>query len=178
MAMGTLWRYRIAWRRTARLVNPAGGVVMSGRRSDRILLWLDLLALVSLVAIVFILGARFGTREGPPTHMPNPAPIRSALPVRASRMLMLASWYGREHAGRITASGEVFDPSLLTCAHKTLPFNTLLRLQVAGHTAIVRVNDRGPFVKDRDLDISMAAAEQLGMIDAGLAVLSVEEVRP
>lgn len=83
----------------------------------------------------------------------------------------IASWYGREFHGRRTASGEIYDMHALTAAHRTLPFGTLLEVYNLdnGRSVQVRVNDRGPFVKGRILDLSRAAAEELGMVTAGLA---------
>jgi rare lipoprotein A len=87
---------------------------------------------------------------------------------------MTTSWYGPEYGGRPMANGEIYDPEMFVCAHRTLPFGTRLRLSVDHHSVIVRVADRGPFIKGRDLDISEAAAERLGMIKAGVAILQVE----
>jgi rare lipoprotein A len=89
---------------------------------------------------------------------------------------MVASWYGAPYHGRLTASGERYDQEAMTAAHNFLPFGALLECEVAGKTAIVRVTDRGPFIAGRDLDLSRAAARQLGMIDAGVAVLNVRRV--
>jgi rare lipoprotein A len=77
----------------------------------------------------------------------------------------LASWYGRELAGRPTASGEPFDPEALTAAHRTLPFGTCLRVQLrsTGREVEVRINDRGPFTPGRVLDLSARAARELGL---------------
>jgi rare lipoprotein A (peptidoglycan hydrolase) len=84
--------------------------------------------------------------------------------VRTGQMLSgYASWYGNEFHGRPTASGEIFDQYAFTCAHKTLPFGTWLRVSFKGRTVIVKVNDRGPFVKGRMLDLSRGAAEQIGL---------------
>lgn len=93
---------------------------------------------------------------------------------------MTTSWYGAKFAGRQTANGEIFDPNLMTAAHKTLPFGTELELTNpdTGKTVIVRVNDRGPFIKGRHLDVSRAAAEVLGFKDDGVAKLRVKEVKP
>jgi len=87
----------------------------------------------------------------------------------------IASWYGREFEGRPTASGEIFDSSLLTAAHPSLPFGTRLVVtnQHNNKSVTVRVNDRGPFVPARIIDISRAAAEQLDMIVTGTAPVSV-----
>jgi rare lipoprotein A len=76
----------------------------------------------------------------------------------------LASWYGPYFNGRMTANGEIFNQHDLTAAHKSLPFNTRLKVTNLnnGRSVIVRINDRGPYVGDRMLDLSMAAAEELG----------------
>jgi len=81
-----------------------------------------------------------------------------------------ASWYGTQHQGRRTASGEVFDMNQLTAAHRTLPFGTRLLVtnRDTSRSAEVRVNDRGPFVDGRILDVSYAAARQLGAVGAGI----------
>jgi rare lipoprotein A len=80
-----------------------------------------------------------------------------------------ASYYGAELAGRPTASGEPFDPSELTAAHRTLPFGSKLRVTNLrnGRTVVVRVNDRGPFARRRIIDLSYAAAQRLGMVQTG-----------
>jgi rare lipoprotein A (peptidoglycan hydrolase) len=90
----------------------------------------------------------------------------------------LASWYGAEFAGRPTASGEIFDPSQMTAAHLTLPFGTILTVtNLSNNTQVqVKVNDRGPFVKSRIIDVSRAAAETLGIVDSGTAEVRIEVV--
>ena len=81
-----------------------------------------------------------------------------------------ASWYGAQHQGRRTASGEVFDMNQLTAAHRTLPFGTRLLVtnRDTSQSTEVRVNDRGPFVDGRILDVSYGAARQLGAVGAGI----------
>jgi rare lipoprotein A len=83
----------------------------------------------------------------------------------------LASWYGEPHHGRRTANGEVFDMHTLTAAHKTLPFGTRVRVEnpATGQAVMVRINDRGPFKPGRVIDLSRAAAERIGLIQAGVA---------
>jgi rare lipoprotein A len=81
----------------------------------------------------------------------------------------VASWYGRELRGRPTASGEPFRPTRLTAAHKTLPFGTVLKVRHGDEHVRVVVNDRGPYVAGRVLDLSQAAARRLGILDAGVA---------
>jgi rare lipoprotein A len=71
------------------------------------------------------------------------------------------SFYGRESGPR-TASGERFDPAANTAAHRTLPFGTMVRVTYQGRSVVVRINDRGPFVKGRDIDLSEGAARRIG----------------
>jgi rare lipoprotein A len=87
-----------------------------------------------------------------------------------------ASYYGREAHGQPTASGEKFNMNALTAAHKTLPFDTRVRVTNLSNdkSVTVRINDRGPFVAGRVIDLSYAAAKKIGMLDAG--VVSVELV--
>ena len=90
----------------------------------------------------------------------------------------IASWYGKEFNGRPTASGEIFDDSQFTAAHPILPFGTMLKItnQHNNKTVTVRVNDRGPFVAERIIDLSRAAAEQLDLIRTGTAPVRVESL--
>ncbi len=76
---------------------------------------------------------------------------------------VVSSWYGPGFAGNLTASGEVFNPQEYTAAHPYLPFGTLLQVSYAGNTVTVRVNDRGPYVHGRGLDLSQGAAQALGL---------------
>ncbi|MDR2028580.1 MAG: septal ring lytic transglycosylase RlpA family protein [Treponema sp.] len=96
----------------------------------------------------------------------------------AFRQEGIASWYGAEFEGRPTASGELFDPSQFTAAHPSLPFGTVLRITNKHNDkqVTVRVNDRGPFVSARIIDLSRAAAEVLDMISTGTAPVLVEKV--
>jgi rare lipoprotein A len=77
----------------------------------------------------------------------------------------VATWYGHEHDGKRTASGEMFNPDGLTAAHRSLPFGTCLRVSnpKTGRSVSVRVNDRGPFTKGVSLDLSHGAARAIGM---------------
>src|SRR5690349_17909730 len=80
-----------------------------------------------------------------------------------------ASWYGAQFQGRPTACGERFDKEQMTAAHRTLPFGTLVRVtnKSTGESAVLRVNDRGPFTKNRVLDCSERAARELGFWSQG-----------
>jgi rare lipoprotein A len=94
------------------------------------------------------------------------------------RGMMKASWYGPRFHGRLTASGEPYDQMAYTAAHKSLKFGTLLRVTntKTNKSLIVRINDRGPYIPGRQLDLSMAAAEELGVINSGVKKLKVEEI--
>jgi len=87
----------------------------------------------------------------------------------------IASSYGREFHGRTTSNGELFDMHAMTAAHKTLPMGVYVRVQLkrSGKEVVVRINDRGPFVGDRIIDLSESAAKQLGMLQEGLAPVKV-----
>lgn len=91
----------------------------------------------------------------------------------------IASWYGQVWEGRLTASGEVFRQSAMTACHASLPFGTLVRvINLRNHrSVVVRINDRGLQGTGRVIDLSSAAAEQIGMLDAGLAPVRLEIVR-
>ena len=89
---------------------------------------------------------------------------------------MVATYYSKRFQGRKTASGERYNRDALTCAHKTLPFQTLLKITNPQNnkSVIVRVNDRGPFNRGRDIDLSYAAAKEIGMLAAGVLPVQVE----
>jgi rare lipoprotein A len=94
----------------------------------------------------------------------------------------VASWYGRELAGRRTASGEIFDPQGMTAAHRTLPMSTWVEVTNLdnGRSVVLRVNDRGPFsdTHERIIDVSYAAARALGIVVLGTARVEVKAVPP
>ena len=95
----------------------------------------------------------------------------------SKKTTMVASWYdcakpGECSRSKITASGQKFNPNALTAAHKTLPFGTKIRVTHKGKSVIVRINDRGPFIKGRHLDLSRAAARQIGC--GGICKVTVE----
>lgn len=90
----------------------------------------------------------------------------------------VASFYGGRFHGRRTASGARYDQHALTCAHPSAPFGTRLRVTdlESGRSVVVTVNDRGPFARGRVVDLSLAAAQVLGMVERGLARVRVERV--
>ena len=117
-----------------------------------------------------------------PASMSAPLLTPGADPLRAPEAqaaAVEASYYGKGFAGRPTANGETFDPGQLTAAHRTLPFGTIVKVTdaVTGKSVDVRINDRGPFHGNREIDLSEAAAREIGMIGAGTAKVILETVR-
>jgi rare lipoprotein A len=92
----------------------------------------------------------------------------------------LASWYGGKFQGRQTASGEIFDTNQFTAAHKTLPFGTMVKVTnlETGESTVVRINDRGPFVPGRIIDLSRAAAAAIGLAGKGVARVRIQVISP
>jgi rare lipoprotein A len=103
---------------------------------------------------------------------PPPKPVTSVPPPQPTLVVITgrASWYGEAHHGLLTASGERYDMNALTCAHRSLPFGTRLRVVNLDNDRVVevRVNDRGPMVAGRILDLSYAAARTLGAVGTGV----------
>ena len=120
---------------------------------------------VAALMIVAIVGA---------CHHPAPPPTTTTATHGATTHGM-ASWYGEP---QMTASGERFDKHAMTAAHRSLPFNTRVRVTNTknGRSVVVRINDRGPHSAGRIIDLSEAAAKQLDMIDAGVAPVTLEVV--
>ena len=91
---------------------------------------------------------------------------------------MVASWYGPNFHGKFTANGEVYDQMALTAAHKTMKLGTILRVTnpVNNKSVLVRINDRGPYIKGRNLDLSKGAAIALGVLQKGVVQVKIEEL--
>jgi len=94
------------------------------------------------------------------------------------RGTMKASWYGPKFHGKMTANGEIYDQMALTAAHKSLRFGTLLKVTNPknGRSVVIRINDRGPYIEGRDIDLSKGAAIELGILRKGVARLKIQEV--
>jgi len=103
-------------------------------------------------------------------------PIQSAL---GYREIGEASWYGKKFHGRKTSSGEIYDMYKMTAAHKTLPLPTYVQVRRidTGETVVVRVNDRGPFLKGRIIDLSYVAARKIGLVQLGKAEVEVTSIK-
>jgi rare lipoprotein A len=112
-------------------------------------------------------------RKTPPTQKPYTINGKTYYPINSNigyRETGNASWYGKKFHGRKTANGETYDMYAMTAAHKTLPMNTVLLVRnlANGRETVVRVNDRGPFVRSRIIDLSYQAASEIGMIQGGV----------
>jgi rare lipoprotein A len=111
---------------------------------------------------------------------PAPAPANPEKPAARAHhhwyQFGVASWYGRFFQGKKTASGQPYDENAMTCAHRSLPLGSVLRVtNLRNHkSVVVRVNDRGPMPEDRVIDLSYAAANTLGFSDRGIAPVKVE----
>jgi rare lipoprotein A len=117
---------------------------------------------------------RDGASSGTLQSVPAPVPGNLGRPV--STEVGLASWYGPPYAGRKGADGTVYDQNAMTAAHLTLPMGTMVRVTnlTNNESAIVRITDRGPFVRGRIIDLSLAAAKATGVYRAGVAKVKVE----
>ena len=91
----------------------------------------------------------------------------------------IASWYGPGFDGNYTANGEIYDMNGISAAHKTLPFGTVVRVVElsTGRSVVVRINDRGPFVEGRIIDLSKGAAEELGIVNKGITEVGLRILR-
>ena len=98
---------------------------------------------------------------------------------QANEMTGMCSYYARMHNGHVTAGGEKFDSNAMTAAHRQLPMGTKLKVTnlANGKSVVVKVNDRGPFVKGRSLSVTRRAAEELGFIKQGVAKVKFEQVQ-
>lgn len=113
----------------------------------------------------------------PPTGQPSSVPSAVVPESPSFTQEGLATWYGKAHHGRKTASGERFDMHAMTAAHRSLPFGSVVRVTNLGNgsTVKVRINDRGPFVRDRIIDLSAAAAAALGIKGEGVVEIRIEK---
>jgi rare lipoprotein A len=112
------------------------------------------------------------------TQAPAPTALPEAAPSAPQDTILgrgSASYYAAKFHGRRTASGETFNNRAMTAAHRTLPFGTMVRVTnpATGRSVVVRINDRGPFTKGRMIDVSRAAAEELGLIARGHATVEL-----
>lgn len=146
-------------------------------------------AAVLLLAVALGACTRVGAEEAPPPAAPSgPVPPPVAGPGVSAEDLPsdlegwtqqgVASWYGEPFHGRTTASGERYDMYAATAAHRVLPFGARVRIHNLdnGRQTVLRINDRGPFVDGRIIDVSLAGARELGLVGPGTARVIVEVV--
>ena len=122
--------------------------------------------------VLFVQGCTLAGGELPPSTSP-------AGSASGWTQVGMASWYGEPFHGRQTASGEVYDMEARTGAHPSLPFGTRIRIENLdnGRTATLTINDRGPFVKERIVDVSRRVARELGMLGPGTARVRITVIR-
>lgn len=127
---------------------------------------------LGLFLLALVLASGCATRVTPVALPPRPAAYRPApQPHKPAANVVKASWYGTEFAGRPTTSGERFDPNRMTAASKSLPLGSVVKVENPrnGQSVTVRINDCGPFVHGRSLDLSKRAAQKIGITHAGIA---------
>lgn len=128
-----------------------------------------------LIIISFLIAGHL--TAGEPNRSPTVVAANNPRPPASESGI--ASYYADKHHGQLTANGETFDMNALTAAHKTLPFGTKLKVTSLANnrSVMVRVNDRGPFVKGRIIDLSLGAAKELQMVQSGLAEVKLEIIK-
>ncbi|MFM8365827.1 MAG: septal ring lytic transglycosylase RlpA family protein [Verrucomicrobiota bacterium] len=136
----------------------------------------NLLRLTGIAALLALVGCQSVKESltripGKETHVYVNAPIPAETGI--------ASWYGGKWIGRLTANGETYRQGDITAAHKRLPFHTPVRVTdlKTGKSLIVRINNRGPFIRGRIIDLSVDAAKNLGTYDRGLAKVQIQALR-
>ncbi len=128
-------------------------------------------------------------RTGPPPPEPAEKPAEEAerqentpasISTNGAYQVGLSSYYAHKFHGRPTASGEIFDMNGLTAAHRELPLGTIVKVTHLdnGRSVVVKVNDRGPFIEGRILDLSLGAAREIEMVEAGVARVKIEILKP
>jgi rare lipoprotein A (peptidoglycan hydrolase) len=132
----------------------------------------------------YLAGGSSGTRSTPANHSttaarPSTTFDRSSLEATTLVFFGGASYYGDEFQGRRTSNGEIYNRAEFSAAHRTLPFGTVVRVRNVDNnrSVLVRINDRGPFKPDRVIDVSRAAADELGMVKRGTASVEVTVMR-
>ncbi len=154
-------------------------IAISSRRTNR-------LPIMAGLALSIMLGLTGAKAAEPASTNINPQPVNKndKSPQKQAKhrwyQIGRASWYGKYFQGRETASGETYNMYGLTCAHRSLPLGTILRVtNLRNHkSVVVRVNDRGPYPENRVVDLSYAAASFLGFSERGLAPVRLDVLQP
>lgn len=152
----------------------------------KLLIILTIMAIIILAALAMLEGSsRYSSENSAPKkireralkgRMVQPKPKNTYDMVMSGK----ASWYGVPFHGRTTANGEKYNMYLPTAAHKTLPFGSIVHVTNLknGKSTYVRINDRGPYIAGRNIDLSYYAAEKLGMVNTGVASVKLEVMMP
>jgi len=122
---------------------------------------------------------RTGPVKAIPEKVKSPSPLKTKSNIKHRKVMKgISSFYAEDFHGKLTANGEIYDMYGLTAAHKTLPLNTIVRVTnlVNNKSLILRINDRGPYIKGRILDCSYGAAKKLDFISQGTANVKVEVI--
>lgn len=145
--------------------------------------YIKILTIISLLVVSVGLISLGDTSASDNRGMPKVSISKDAepnlVPIEYNEMgVMTASWYGPRFHGKTTANGEIYNQMALTAAHKSFPFGTLLQITNLrnGRSAVVRINDRGPYVDGRDLDLSKGTAKSLGILHKGVVRVKVREI--
>jgi rare lipoprotein A len=130
---------------------------------------------LSAVSLGLLLSQGCALFQRPPDQAPAPPSTKQKLALLPQTGL--ASWYGAQHQGKQTASSTIFDQAALTAAHRSLPFGSKVKVTnlANGKSVEVEIIDRGPFVENRIIDLSQAAAKALEMLDSGTATVRIEQ---
>lgn len=148
----------------------------------------SLYKMILVLAVIGLVGFTIATNEREFSNslvlaeefapVPNRGSDNSTTIEYKDRGTMRASWYGPRFHGRFTANGEVYDQNAMTAAHKSMKFGTILRITNPRNnkSVIVRINDRGPYIPGRQIDLSKAVAEELDVIKNGVKKLKIEEI--
>ncbi len=136
--------------------------------------FIGLIAVVTLLIVGCSSHPRFRDEPVSKRYKDRPAKLKKGQTWRG-----VASYYGPKFHGRKTSNGEVFDMHRFTAAHKTLPFGTILEVTNLknGKKCQVRINDRGPFIEGRIIDLSMGSAKKIGMINDGIAEVELKIIK-
>lgn len=144
--------------------------------------------MIFVLAVIGLVGFTIATNERESSNslvlteefapVPNRSSDNSTTIQYKDRGTMRASWYGPRFHGRFTANGEVYDQNAMTAAHKSMKFGTILRITNPRNnkSVIVRINDRGPYIPGRQIDLSKAVAKELDVIKHGVKRLKIEEI--
>ena len=165
--------FAMCWKKASK-----ANAMKAQQRLARFVAWITVLTVVPFFASCATLSPSAPTPKPISKVSPFAAPPRQNFRPRSEIQEVRASWYGRAFAGHKTITGESYDPEALTAASKTLPLGAIVKVSNPknGKSVKVRINDRGPFVRGRSMDLSHAAAKRIGILRKGVARVKVEKL--